>query len=88
VNDILLTDYGAIVDKATSEWMNGKGEGMTLEGFTSRAICRAQLRKVVEWAEKHNVGGLDDIEGEFHPMGILYLGTADLAALKAAGEGK
>ena len=49
MNDILLTDYGTVIGKATSEWMNGKGGGMSLEDYTARAVAIAQLAKACEW---------------------------------------
>ena len=50
--EILLTDYGPIIDEATTTWMNGKREGLSLEEFTSRALCRAQVKRVVDEYEK------------------------------------
>ncbi len=92
MDDILLTDYKAIIDEATSAWMAGKGEGLNLEDFTSRAVCRAQVQKVVEWAESHVL--VNVVACQEHPVPVYVhdpdycrISVADWAALKAVGGG-
>jgi hypothetical protein len=74
VNDILLTPEE--IETAT----HSEDEYQ----LAMQALCRAQLRKVVEWMEKNNTANTVEAYNGW-PM---QLNEEGMAALKAAGEGK
>ena len=74
--DILLTTE-AIRDITSKYWQaHGSYDGV------DKVLCRAQLRKVVEWLEANSVARLTDVYNGWP----IQLETAAWQALKAAGE--
>jgi len=92
VNDILLTPEAikAIIGKYWQE--HGTYDGV------DEVLCRAQVRKVVEWLEKRNQANdypvhCDAVtQHSFALMpvtlGAVVLGRDDVQALRAAGGGR
>jgi len=84
VNDILLTLEQIDNEYKTAravfqEQPNTRGiDGRTWTSFWESWLCRAQVRKVVEWVEKH-----EEWEDEYSYWFIRSEGI--MAALKAAG---
>jgi len=91
--DILLTaeEWNAAAEEGIKKWLLQLTEPTAFESsapFAYAEVCRAQVRKVVEWMKGHSSAPYGESRRMTVGQNDILLLYPNAQALKAVGEGK